>query len=65
MTVYIRCEVAYGGADAVVECAAVRQMSPKTHPCSADAAVAGRNREKSGDGEGSVFVVGRHFLLPK
>lgn len=60
--VYVRGEVAHGGGDALVECAAECQMPAQTHARCADAAVAGGEGEEGRDGESGVFVVRVHFL---
>ena len=65
MTVHVRRKVTYGGADAAVERAAVRQMSAETHSRGANKAIAGGKGEKGGDGDGSVFVISGDFLPSK
>ena len=60
--VYIRGEIAHGGRDALIECAAECQVSAKAHARCANPAVAGGEREESRDGDSGVFVVGVNFL---
>jgi len=62
MAVDVGREVAYRGCDARVESAAVGEVAAEAHARGADAAVAGWEGEKEGDGGGGVGVVGGEFL---